>query len=180
MQRLSPDLKRLFINLDPLLDASLRGLPELRKTLNGLRPLFRALDPFLANLNPVIRYLRSHRATVTDFLNNPPHALAGTASQTGTPGSPGHLLRQISYLSLESLTIQPERLDTNRGNGYLQPYAITSEPAKGIFPNFDCDNTGQGEVPASQAAPDLAPCFVAPNMPTRFGGGQAPNLFADP
>ena len=180
VQRLSPDLKRLFINLDPLLDASLRGLPELRKTLNALRPLFRAMDPFLANLNPVIRYLRSHRASVTDFLNNPPHALAGTASQTGVPGSTGHLLRQISYLSLESLTIQSERLDTNRGNGYLQPYAITSAPDRGIFPNFDCNNTGEGEVPPSDAEPDWAPCFVAPDYPTRFGGGQAANLFADP
>ena len=180
VQRLSPSLKRLFINLDPLLDASLRGLPELRKTLNGLRPLFRAMDPFLANLNPVIRYLKAHRTHISDFLINPPHALAGTASQTGVPGSTNHLLRQISYLSLESLTIQPERLETNRGNGYLQPYAITSEPGKGIFPNFDCDNTGEGEIPASEAAPDKAPCFVAPDQPTRFGGGQAPNLFADP
>lgn len=179
VQRLSPDLRRLFINLDPLLDASLRGLPELRKTLNGLRPLMTALDPFLANLNPVIRYLSAHRATVTDFLINPPHALAGRTAPT-TPGSTDHALRQISYLSAESLSIQPSRLPTNRGNGYMQPYAITADPAKGIFPNFDCDNTGEGEIPPSEATPTLAPCFVAPDYPTRFGGGQAPNLFADP
>ena len=94
--------------------------------------------------------------------------------------STGHLLRQISYLSLESLTIQPERLPTNRGNGYLQPYAITSEPGKGIFPNFDCNNTGEGEIPASQAETDTAPCFVAPDQPTRFGGGQAPQPLRRP
>jgi virulence factor Mce-like protein len=180
VQRLSPNLRRLFVNLDPLLTASMRGLPALRKTLNGLRPLFRAMDPFVANLNPVIRYLAAHRGTVTDFLNNPPHALAGTVAQTGVPGSTGHLLRQISYLSTESLTIQPTRLDTNRGNGYLQPYAITSAPDRGIFPNFDCNGTGEGEIPASQATVEEAPCFVAPDYPTRFGGGQAPNLFADP
>ena len=180
VQRLSPDLKRLFINLDPLLDASLRGLPELRQTLNGLRPLFRAMDPFLANLNPVIRYLAANRQQVTDFLINPPHGLSGTVPQTGVAASTGHTLRQISYLSTESLSIQPERLPSNRGNGYLQNLAITSEPSKGIFPNFDCSNTGEGEIPASEATPSMAPCFVAPDWPTRFGGGQAPNLFADP
>ena len=180
VQRLSPDLRRLFINLDPLLDASLRGLPELRQTLNGLRPLFRAMDPFLANLNPVIRYLAANRQQVTDFLINPPHGLSGTVPQTGVAASTGHTLRQISYLSTESLSIQPERLPSNRGNGYLQNLAITSEPSKGIFPNFDCNNTGEGEIPASEATPSMAPCFVAPDFPTRFGGGQAPNLFADP
>jgi len=180
VQRLSPDLRRLFINLDPLLDASLRGLPELRQTLNGLRPLFRAMDPFLANLNPVIRYLAANRQQVTDFLINPPHGLSGTVPQTGVAASTGHTLRQISYLSTESLSIQPERLPSNRGNGYLQNLAITSEPSKGIFPNFDCNNTGEGEIPASEATPSMAPCFVARDFPTRFGGGQAPNLFADP
>ena len=180
VQRLSPNLRRLFVNLDPLLTASLRGLPALRKTLDGLRPLFKAMDPFVANLNPVIRYLAYNRATVTDFLSNPPHALAGTVAQTGVEGSTNHLLRQISYLSTESLTIQPERLPTNRGNGYLQPYSINRFASRGIFPNFDCSNTGEGEIPASQAEVDKAPCFVASDYPTRFGGGQAPNLFADP
>ena len=180
VQRLSPDLRRLFINLDPLLDASLRGLPKLRRTLNALRPLFRAMDPFLANLNPVIRYLGANRQTVTDFLINPPHGLAGTVAQTGAAAGTGHTLRQISYLSTESLSIMPERLAANRGNGYLQNYGITSRPAAGIFPNFDCSNTGEGEIPASEATPAKAPCFVAPDWATRFGGGQAPNLFADP
>ena len=181
VRRLAPNLRRLFINLDPLLDASLRGQPALRRTIDGLRPLLRNLDPFLANLNPVIRYLRAQRKVVTDFLNNPPHALAGTASQTGVPGSTNHLLRQISYLSLESLTIQPERLPTNRGNAYLPPNLFTPRTIRGgIFPNYDCRNTGEGEIPASEASPSKAPCFVAEDYPASFGGGRAPNLFADP
>ena len=181
VRRLSPNLRRLFINLDPLFDASLRGLPELRKTLNGVRPLLRALDPFVANLNPVVRYLGAQRKTITDFLQNPPHALAGTVPQTGVPGSSGHLLRQISYLSAESLTIQPERLPTNRGNGYLQPDLFKrANVVRGIFPNFDCSNTGEGEIPVSEATVEKAPCYVADDFGAEFGGGQAPNLFADP
>ena len=181
VQRLSPNLRRLFVNLDQLFTASLRGLPELRKTLGGLRPVLRRLDSFLANLNPVIRYLGSQRKVITDFLSNPPHALAGRVAQTGVPGSTNHVLRQISYLSSESLTIQPERLPTNRGNGYLQPDLFARENvARGIFPNFDCDNTGEGEIPVSEATVAKAPCYVETDFGPAFGGGRAPNLFADP
>ena len=181
VQRLAPNLRRLLIELDPFLDASLHGLPALRRTLAGLQPLLRVLDPYVANLNPVVRYLGSQRKVITDFLSNPPHALAGTVAQTGVPGSTNHLLRQISYLSSESLTIQPERLPTNRGNGYLQPDLFARENvARGIFPNFDCDNTGEGEIPVSEATVAKAPCYVETDFAPVFGGGRAPNLFADP
>ena len=52
----------------------------------------------------------------------------------------------------------------------------------GIFPNFDCKNTGEGEIPASGAtsSPAKAPCYVAHDYSAMFGGGQAPNLYADP
>jgi hypothetical protein len=50
----------------------------------------------------------------------------------------------------------------------------------GIFANWDCNNTGEGEIPASAATPDKAPCFVAPNFPSEFGGKHAPQIFADP
>jgi virulence factor Mce-like protein len=182
VERLSPNLRRLFLNLGPLLDASETGLPALRKTLEELRPVLAALDPFLANLNPVIRYLRYQRKTVADFLINPPHGLAGTlAPQPGQP-SPRHSLRQISYLSTESLSIQPTRLATNRGNGYLQPLAINGLAAArgGIFPNFSCNNTGEGEIGPGEATVDKAACFVAKDYQHRFGGGRAPNIYGDP
>jgi len=182
VERLSPNLKRLFIDLDPLLDASETGLPAARRVLSGLRPLLAALDPFLANLNPVIRYLRAHRATVADFLMNPGHGLAGTLFPQPNQPAPRHSLRQISYLSAESVSIQPERPATNRGNGYYQPLVLNGLAAArgGIFPSFDCRNTGEGEIPASEATPTKAPCFVADDQPSIFGGGRAPNLFADP
>jgi virulence factor Mce-like protein len=182
VERLSPNLRRLFINLGPLLDASQTGLPALRKTLDELQPLLAALDPFLANLNPALRYLNYQRATVADFLINPPHGLAGTlAPQPGQP-APRHTLRQISYLSTESLSIQPSRLETNRGNGYLAPLAINGLAASrgGIFPNFSCDNTGEGEIGRGEAKPDKAACFVAKDFGSRFGGGRAPNIYGDP
>jgi len=181
LQRLSPNLKHLFINLGPLLDASRTGLPALRKTLAQLRPVLAALDPFLANFNPIVRYTNYYRSNVGDFLDNPPAGLAGTLAPVPGQPAPRHTLRQLSYLSSESLTVAPTRADTNRGNGYLQPYAINGYSAArgGIFPNFDCNPSG-GPVPASAATTEKAPCFVAPDFPSQFGGGRAPQVFADP
>jgi phospholipid/cholesterol/gamma-HCH transport system substrate-binding protein len=180
VRRLSPNLRRLFVNLDPLLDVSARGLPALRSTLQRLRPVLAVLDPFLANLNPIIRYTYAYRHNVGDWMSSPPAGLAGTLEPVEGQPAPRHTLRQLSYLSTESLSVHPERLETNRGNGYLQPLAITGLAAArgGIFPNFDCNPSG--EIPASGATASRAPCFVADDFQTRFGGGRAPQVYADP
>lgn len=180
VQRLSPNLRRLFVNLGPLLDVSKDGLPALRRTLNQLRPVLAALDPFLANLNPIIRYTNAYKTNVSDFISGPPGGLAGTLEPVPGQPAPRHTLRQLSYLSTESLTVHPTRLETNRGNGYLQPLALTTFAAAsgGIFPNFDCKPSG--EIPASAATTEKAPCFVADDFPSKFGGGRAPNVYADP
>ena len=111
------------------------------------------------------------------------------------------MLRQFGYITQESLAVYPNRLKENRGNGYLQPYNQIVDQglaaSKGIFPNFDCDNTGGGErlgsdggtPPVSTQADPLpghsernafAPCFVAPDFPAEYGGGQSPQLEMDP
>jgi phospholipid/cholesterol/gamma-HCH transport system substrate-binding protein len=181
LRRLAPNLRHLFVNLGPLLDASQTGLPALRKTLAQLRPVLAALDPFLANLNPIVRYTNYYRSNVGDFLDNPPAGLGGTLQHLAGEPAPRHTLRQVSYLSEESLSVHPSRVETNRGNGYLQPYAINSYSAArgGIFPNFDCNPSG-GEIPASAATTQEAPCFVAPDFPSQWGGGRAPQVYADP
>ena len=137
------------------------------------------LDPFLANLNPVVRYLGAFRHMVTDFLAGPPAGLAATLPPQPGQVSPRHYLRQAIYTSTETLAVHPERLETNRGNGYPQPLSLNGlqSAQSGIFPNFDCKPTG-GET--LEARVNFAPCVVAPNFPSQFGGGQAPNLFSDP
>jgi hypothetical protein len=45
----------------------------------------------------------------------------------------------------ESLALWTDRLSTNRGNGYLLPYAIgnpRSASQDEVWPSFDCQNTG--------------------------------------
>jgi phospholipid/cholesterol/gamma-HCH transport system substrate-binding protein len=184
VRQLSPNLKSLFIDLRPLIRASQKGLPATASFLGGLRPVLDALDPFLANLNPVIRYLGFYKTEITNFITGPPAGIADTqALTTNRPNLPApiHALRQLGYFSAETLAVQPQRLPTNRGNGYPQPNAFNNFQAasNGIFPNFDCKPSG-GEVKAHPPSESNANCVIAPNFPNKFGGGQAPNLFADP
>ena len=150
LRRLAPNARHLLKNLRPLIKASATGLPALRDILDELRPVMVALDPFLSNLNPVVRYLDYQSGSLADFLASPPAGLSGVLTPIGGEPSARHALRQASYISPESVSIYPGppagmgRVVTNRGNGYLQPYALGS-PASAAhgetFPSFDCDNT---------------------------------------
>jgi ABC-type transporter Mla subunit MlaD len=181
VRELSPNLENLFKDFRPLLRASKTGLPALRKFLDALAPVLDRLDPFLANLNPVVRYLSAFRHMVTDFLAQPPGGLANTLPPEPGQVTARHYLRQAVYTSSESLAVQPQRLPTNRGNGYPQPLSLNGfqSASSGIFPNFDCKPSG-GEIPVQDATVAKAPCVVAPQYPSQFGGGQAPQLYADP
>jgi phospholipid/cholesterol/gamma-HCH transport system substrate-binding protein len=192
VRRLSPSLTGFFRGLDVLIGASGDGFPALRRTIDGLRPVLAALDPSLANVNPIVRYLKDQRYTVTDFLAGPPAALAGslpTSNPEFAPGAdppaPMHMLRELSYLNAQNISVYQQRVPENRGNGYLQPGALNSPLAAsaGIFPNFDCRPSGgerlEDDGGSPPVDPKFAPCVVAPDFPPVFGGGQAPQLFAD-
>jgi phospholipid/cholesterol/gamma-HCH transport system substrate-binding protein len=173
--------------------------------LGGLSPVLDRLDPFLANLNPILRYLTFNKKNVTDFLGAPGFAHAGVLPDSPDDPAPRHALRIISNISTETLSIWPQRLRTNRGNTYLAPGALSRIATDGIFPNFDCKNTDYAPGPASaqdtdeqeilpgQKIPDVnggnppgttptqfAPCFVRHTFPGGFGDGRAPEVFQDP
>jgi ABC-type transporter Mla subunit MlaD len=208
VRELSPNLLHLFRKLGPFEQAAKNGFPALQSTLNGLAPVLDKLDPFLAQLNPVIRYLEFNRKVITDFLGGPSFALSG--QYNGFPGDPAprHGLRQLGYLGQESLSIWPTRLPTNRGNAYLAPGDLNSpdSAANGIFPNFDCKNTDYtpGMSPSAQDTDEqeilpgqtvqgvnngnppgttpqqFPPCFVHHSFPGGFGNDRGPEVFADP
>jgi ABC-type transporter Mla subunit MlaD len=189
VRHLTPKAHKLFQNLDPLIKASATGLPSLSSFLHEVRPVMDGLDPFLANFNPLVRWLDYQAPVVTDFLGNIPSATEGYLPFQNGQSAPFHISRQMLMLTPESLSIYPSRLPTNRGNGYLQPFAIgnpySSSQAE-IFPSHDCSNTfgGQqvtmvhqgdtptpggapqsesGQFPLSSAVSPLSPNFVAPN-----------------
>lgn len=208
VRRLSPNLRKLFFDLDDLNRVSLRGLPALRDFLDGVAPVIDELDPFLSNINPILTYLEYQKGTVADFVAGPGVAMSGVLD--GFPGDPArrHYLRQLTVLGTESVSIQPNRLNTNRGNGYLADGALNSfsQASEGIFPNFDCINTDftPGTTSGSPAASDeeqigrgdvvpginmgnppgamFAPCHIEGDFPgpSDFGGGRFPEVFQDP
>lgn len=197
IRELAPNLRSLFFDLDELNKAAEEGLPATRRYLEGFGPLFDQVDPSLAELNPIIAYLTYYRGFIGDFFAGPPAGLAGTfVPQEGQP-APRRGLRQLSYLSAESLAMHPVRLSTNRGNGYVEPDSLDAAASSGgIQKNFDCKNLDY--TPASQnpdedehtkqnPSPGLppvdvafAPCIIKEDYPSAFGGGRAPNLFPDP
>jgi phospholipid/cholesterol/gamma-HCH transport system substrate-binding protein len=170
LRRLAPHARRLFNNLDPLIKASATGLPALRRFLDALRPVMVNLDPFLANFNPIVRYLDYYAPVVTDFLANPAAGTAGALPPIANQTEPRHLSRQLSNLTepnAESLSVWSSRIRTNRGNGYLLPLSLASPNVAdqgAVFPNFDCENT--------QATGGLGSGMVTPEpLPGPAGGG---------
>ena len=170
VRRLAPHLRRLFLDLDPLIVAARTGLPALRDTLKGASPLLAEVGPFLSELNPILQWLELYQKQVSDFIGNAASGLAAK-TETNTPGSQGHYLRQLSPNGLETLGIHRTRLRSNRGNTYLEPLALSGSniAAKEIFPNWDCQNTGVGEKP-----PTVSP-FPGQSSPACFV--QAPVAF---
>jgi len=209
LRTLAPYAKSLFTNLGPLLSAGAVGLPALAGILRELRPVLQNLDPFLANLNPIIRYTDAYSGNVTDFLANPGAGLADTIPPVGGQPAARHALRQLGYISPESLTINPVRLKSNRGNGYIAPNGIgapASVAQNELFASHDCNNTGasgglgSGQItynPPSPPTPDAAAfpigaqtsplaipglSAIAPctiTPPSPFGGGPVPYVPAD-
>ena len=70
VKALAPDLRRFFVNFDPLIKVSRQGLPALRDVLRDAKPLLGELSPFLEQLNPILRWLEFYQPQVSDFITN--------------------------------------------------------------------------------------------------------------
>ncbi len=168
LRDLSPHLKQLFRNLDPLIEASKESLPAQREIFEELRPLFGALGPWLSELNPVLAWLGEHQHTLTDLFAN---LGVATNARTGSrdPQATGHYLRQFGPSGAETAAVFPNRLESNRGNDYINPLSLVGPEIanQGIIDSFDCKNTsaGEGDKPDRESSP---PCFTQP--PNEFQG----------
>jgi phospholipid/cholesterol/gamma-HCH transport system substrate-binding protein len=170
---LSPDLRNLFVQLDPLITASKTGLPAVTRVIHGATPLLAQLGPFLEQLNPILTWLSTHQALISDFIAVGGSALAQkTTSFAG--GGTGHSLPQYVTLGPETLSLWPTRDPNNRGNTYPPP--TWSQGPLGLQinhqdpPSWDCNNTGKGEVPPNTAPVGGFPaCWVAPPLGPLIG-----------
>ena len=184
--RLAPDLKRLFLNLDPLITESRRNLPEAAKFLrcaagskpcdsydgSGIPGVLEALHRYLPELNPILAYLNFQAPQVADFITIGGGTLAGTLRPA--PGeSPRHYLRQYSATNTRGLTIATARQNFERGTAYPAANAYNRRRLFGIQESSDCSKTG-GQT--AEARADLPPCHVQP--PSLFDGKAFPRLHA--
>lgn len=181
---LAPDLKRLFINLDPLISAAKTGLPALRDTLNGATPLLAQIDPFLQQFNPILQWIEYNQALTSNFIGPGIGGVAAT-EPTQTPGGVGHYLRQFGVMGSQTLSLSTSRTPDIRSNPY--PFGTSlGGPVFAqhlIFPNFDCNTAGGDKLPTP--GPQGTPgCYVAPlppgfqALPSRTGG-NLPSITPD-
>jgi phospholipid/cholesterol/gamma-HCH transport system substrate-binding protein len=205
LRRLAPKARTLFQNLNPLVDASKTGLPSLSRFINGLHPVLGAngLDPFLANFNPLLRWLDYQAPVVTDFLAGPSASTADFLPFQAGQSAPLHLSRQMSMFEPEGISVYPTRLPANRGNGYLQPFGLGnpySSTQGETFPSHDCDNTfnaginggavtsnppsapvhqeESGQAPFSSLETPTMPNQVGPNFPGGTAMSPGPSAYA--
>ncbi|WP_372790776.1 MlaD family protein [Paraconexibacter sp.] len=162
-----PELRRLFVNLDPLIKISRRSLPATTEIVDGLGPLLNELGPWLGEINPILGWISEHQHTLSDMFANLGVATAArTKSQV--PGAPGHYLRQFGPTGTETIAVYRDRVGSNRGNAYLNPLGVVGPAiaANAILPSFDCKNAG-GERPAG-GTPSAPACHV--QKPYAYGG----------
>jgi len=175
LRRLSPDLRTFFNDLPQLIEAGDEGLPALGRILLGLDPVFAKGTQFLAELNPLLGFLRLYQTNLTDFISLGASAIA--IKPTGpSNGSNGHALPQLIVTGSQTPPTARRTAD-NRGNSYLGPDAISGGfPAREfILPTWDCNNApGGGPKPPGQEG-DPA-CVLSGNIPFQNLNGKFPRV----
>jgi phospholipid/cholesterol/gamma-HCH transport system substrate-binding protein len=149
LRDVAPDLLGLFTDIGPLVEVSKTGLPATSTFLNELRPLLDATDPFLRNLNPMLKWIALYKHEITAFFAN--DVASTQASSLGADQKTQlHYLRTTNPLNPENLAIYPTRISSNRSNPYVAPLGYKTFPIK-VFGTYACTNN-----PVPPLAPNAA------------------------
>ncbi len=152
LEDLAPELRDFILDLDPAINASVKGLPASQAFLADFAPFIGALDPPLTQLNPVLQHLGAYNSELTSFFAN--IAAATQATATFKDGSLNYL-RTTTPLNPMSLGPLPRRHKSNRANAYMYPRALTNL-ASGL-PSLETRHCANG------LAPDLAAVGTVPD-----------------
>src|SRR3954454_14798937 len=158
LSALAPDLRALCRDLDPLIDASERGLPALTRFNDELHPLLGEVDEPLRQLNPILDYVGAYPKEWTAFFAT---AVAPTQATTGVAADAVHYLRTTNPANPENLAVYPRRIGTNRPNPYQHPGAFANL-AQGL-PLYETRHCARG-VPTIVTQP--LPAGTRPALPT--------------
>ena len=178
--RFAPHLKRLFRNLDPLIDESKRNLPAASRFLRGAEPLFESLHLYLPELNPILSFANYEQQQLSDFIMNGAGSFSGTLPPLTPAEGPRHYLRAYSATNSRSLGMNRTRPDYERALSYPAPNYFNRARALGMYESFDCapakslpdaDKSTGRKRDATQGQP---PCFIQPKQ--LFDGHYVPRL----
>jgi len=122
LQGLAPDLNAFFRDLDPLIDASEKGLPAVQSFVDQLAPFLGEFDAPLAQLNPILSFVGEYPREINAFFANVVAATQASAPSGDSP--PIHYLRTMNPITPENLAVYPRRLPTSRTNPYAHPNAF--------------------------------------------------------
>lgn len=135
LDRLAPDLRGFFQDLDPLVRVSRRGLPAVERVLDNTRPILGELDDFLRDLTPIVDYLGLYRREIAAFFANDSAVTQARQSAYATRDIV-HYLRVMNPLNPEIMTGYRNRLGTNRTNPYTEPGAYDRLAQRQPLPVF--------------------------------------------
>jgi virulence factor Mce-like protein len=195
LQRLSPPLGHLFVNLNPLITVSKQGLPALAEVLRGAgcspqpgitcsqSTLLPALATALDQVNPILNWLSIHQLLTSDFISNGGTGLSATTTALGGSGRTcnglpcGHYLRQFGISGSETFGIYQNRDANNRGNAYPPAvYPVQQIAEKEGLPAWDCKNAGGEHGPEGDFPFGSPSCWVAPPLPGAKGRYEIPHI----
>ena len=167
---LAPELRRLFLGVDRVIDVSGTALPATTRVVNAARPLFQVLDLVLREAVPVVDYAGLYKQEVVTSWADVAAATQGVERQVAG-GPPLHYLRALVPFTAEGLVAYDKRLGSNRHNPYLLPRGL--DKLKTGLESFDCQNVSN---PGNEPAP---PC--KPQTPLLFRGERNafPHVKAD-
>jgi virulence factor Mce-like protein len=179
--RLAPDLRALFRDLNPLIDASRRGIPATQRVLDDLRPALGQLDPVLRNLIPITDFIQPYRRELNAFFANTVAATQATDTP-GTAGAKVHYLRTSNPVNPETLAVYPRRVGTNRPNPYQFPGAFERLANPGYLQVYENRHCGAAGIPLPLSTLGINPALIPPALNTLIantifnaqGGGVAP------
>jgi virulence factor Mce-like protein len=120
----SQDARALVSSLEPMLDKADAGLPATNEFLELAKPTLAQLDPFLAELNPVLQFVGMYQRELTAFAANDAAASQAQFTNDDTSkgqASQGHYLRAFTMFTPDSLAYYPNKSVKTRSNAYPVP-----------------------------------------------------------
>jgi phospholipid/cholesterol/gamma-HCH transport system substrate-binding protein len=175
LSALAPNLEGLFRDLNPLFDASKKGLPATEDFLDELHPLLANLDAPLRQLNPPLVGLSNYKDELGAFFGN---VVASTQATTQVGNSNVHYLRTSNPANPENLAVYPRRLATNRPNPYYFPDAFKGL-ASGL-PSYETRQCSASGALTLVPNPTLIPADLAANVQKYFFGTLTNGTVAAP